>query len=332
MTIDVWLHSFAYARRTVELARRVEAWGFDGLKVADSQNLTADVWIELGLIAAATERICVGPGVTNPATRHPAVTASAAATLQLESGGRAVLGLGRGDSALTQIGRRPVPVAELESALVAIQGFLRGEQVQVDGVASAIAWIADSGQRKVPVAVAATGPHVIEVGARHAERVDFTVGAEPDRVRWAVNTAREAEGGKTVSLGAFVNVAVHPDRAVARDLVRGSTATFARFSTEGGPPDGLSEITRAGIARLASEYDESRHGQSRAPAARRLEDEFIDRFAVCGPGNEVAERLTALRELGIERVIVVPGSLDADPAAVEESNERFADEVLPALQ
>jgi 5,10-methylenetetrahydromethanopterin reductase len=330
--IDVWLHTFAYARRSVELARRVEAWGFDGLLVADSQNLNADVWIELGLAAAATERIRLGPGVTNPATRHPAVTASAAATLQLESGGRAVLGFGRGDSALTQIGRRPVPVDELESALVAIQGFLRGEQVQLDGVATEITWIADSGQPKVPVAVAATGPRVIEVGARHAERLDFTVGAEPDRVSWAVETARQAEGGETVSLGLFVNVAVDPDRAVARDLVRGSTSILARFSTEGGPPDGLSEITRAGIARLASEYDESRHGQSRAPAARRLDDEFIDRFAVCGPADEVVERLAALGELGIERVIVVPGSLDADPAAVEESNQRFAEDVLPALR
>jgi 5,10-methylenetetrahydromethanopterin reductase len=331
VTIDVWLHSFAYARRTVELARRVEAWGFDGLLVADSQNLNAEVWIELALIAAATDRICVGPGVTNPATRHPAVTASAAATLQLESGGRAVLGLGRGDSALTQIGRRPVPVAELESALVAIQGFLLGERVEVDGVASEIAWIADSGQPKVPVAVAASGPHVIGVAARHAERVDFTVGAEPDRLRWAVDRAREAEGGE-VSLGAFVNVAVHPDRAAARDLVRGSTAILARFSTEGGPPDGLSEITRAGIARLASEYDESRHGQSSAPAARRLRDEFIDRFAVCGPPDEVVERLAALGEVGLDRVIVVPGSLDADPAAVEESNQRFAEDVLPTLK
>jgi 5,10-methylenetetrahydromethanopterin reductase len=290
------------------------------------------VWIELALATAATERIRLGPGVTNPVTRHPAVTASAAATLQVESGGRAVLGLGRGDSALTQIGRRPVSIAELESAVAAIQGLLRGEQVQVDGFASAIAWIADSGQPKVPVALASTGPHVIEVAARHAERVDFTVGAEHDRVRWAVDTARQAESGEAVSLGVFVNVAVHPDRAVARDLVRGSTAILARFSTEGGPPDGLSEVTRAGIARLASEYDESRHGQSGAPAARRLEDEFIDRFAVCGPPGEVTERLAALGGLGIERVIVVPGSLDADPAAVEESNERFAEDVLPALR
>ena len=331
-TIDVWLHSFAYARHTAQLARRVEAWGFDGLLVADSQNLNADVWIELGLVAAATERIGLGPGVTNPVTRHPAVSASAAATLQLESGGRAVLGLGRGDSALTQIGRRPAPVDELESALVAVQGFLRGERVHLDGVTSTIAWIADSGQPKVPVAVAATGPHVIELGARHAEQLDFTVGAEAERVRWAVNTARAAQAGQAVSLGAFVNVAVHPDRAVARDLVRGSTAILARFATEGAPPDGLSDITRAGISRLAAEYDESRHGQSSASAARQLDDEFIDHFTVCGPANEVAERLAALGELGIDRVIVVPGSIDADPAAVEESNERFANEVLPALR
>ena len=299
--------------------------------VADSQNLNADVWIELGLIAAATERINLGPGVTNPVTRHPAVTASAAATLQLESGGRAVLGLGRGDSALTQIGRRPAPVEELEWALVAIQRFLRGEQVHLDDATSAIGWIADSGQPKVPVAVAATGPRVIEVAARHAEQVDFTVGAEPERVRWAVETARAAEGGRELSLGAFVNVAVHPDRAVARDLVRGSTAILARFATEGAPADGLSEITRDGIARLAADYDESRHGQSRAPAARQLEDGFIDRFAVCGPADEVADRLAALAQLGIDRVIVVPGSLDADPTAVDASNERFATEVLPAL-
>lgn len=300
--------------------------------VADSQNLNAEVWIELGLIAAATERIGLGPGVTNPATRHPAVSASAAATLQVESGGRAVLGLGRGDSALTQIGRRPVPVGELERALITIQGFLRGEPVHLDGATSTIGWIAESGQPKVPVAVAATGPHVIEIGTRHAEQVDFTVGAEADRVSWAVKTARAAEGGEEVSLGAFVNVAVHPDRGMARDLVRGSTAILARFATEGAPPDGLSDVTREGIARLAAEYDESRHGQSRAPAARQLEDEFIDRFAVCGPGDEVADRLATLGKLGIDRVIVVPGSLDADPTAVEESNERFAAEVLSDLR
>jgi 5,10-methylenetetrahydromethanopterin reductase len=259
------------------------------------------------------------------------VTASAAATLQAETGGRAVLGIGRGDSALTQIGREPVPAHELEEAVVVLQLYLRGEEVSLDGAESRISWIAQSDQPKVPVSVAASGPHVIALAAKHAEAIDFTVGAEPARIRWAVETARTAARDRALSLGAFLNVAVDPDRAVARDLVRGSTAILARFATEGAPPDGLSDVTRAGIERLAADYDESRHGQAAAAHAQALEDEFIDRFALVGPAEEVVERLACLAEVGIERVIVVPGSLDADPALVTEANARFAEQVLPQL-
>jgi 5,10-methylenetetrahydromethanopterin reductase len=319
--MEVWLHSFAFPHRVAETANRAEAWGCGGVHVADSQNLNADVWVELALAGAATQRLRVGPGVTNPRTRHPAVTASAAATLHAETGGRAVLGLGRGDSALTQLGRRPVPPEELEDALAAIQGYLSG----------GIAWIGELDLPKVPVHVAATGPHVIELAARHAEGIDFTVGAEPERMRWAVETARAAAGERALSLGAYLNVAVHPDRAVARDLVRGSTAIFARFATEGAPADGLSDVTRAGIERLARDYDESRHGQGAAAHARALEDDFIDRFAVVGTADEVAERLTGLAQLGLERIVMVPGSVDAEPDLVAQTNEAFAADVLPRL-
>jgi 5,10-methylenetetrahydromethanopterin reductase len=330
--VDVYRHAFAFAGRTAGLARQVEAWGFDGLLVADSQNLNADVWVECALAAAATERIVVGPGVTNPVTRHPAVTASAAATLQVVSDGRAVLGIGRGDSALTQIGQHPVPVARLKGALAAIQGLLRGDEVELDGAPSHMPWVASDGFAKPPVAVAATGPHVIAAAARHADRIDFTVGAETKRLAWAIDAARAAAGDRPTSLGAYLNVAVDPDLAVARDLVRGSTAIFARFATEGAPDDGLSDVTREGIERLATDYDEWRHGQSRAAHARELEDAFIDRFAVVGPADHVAARLLALGELGLDRIIVVAGSVDADPELVAAADERFAADVLPRLR
>jgi 5,10-methylenetetrahydromethanopterin reductase len=331
--MDVWMHTFSFPGRVAARARQVEQWGFTGLLVADSQNLNADIWVELALAGAATERLLLGPGVTNPVTRHPAVTASAAATLQAETGGRAVLGLGRGDSAVTQLGMRPVPAAELERMLVAIQGYLRGSTVDLDGVPTQIRWLAGGGAGrapKVPVSVAATGPQVMAVAARHADQVDFTVGAEPARLRWAIETVRRA-GGDGVLVGAFVNVGVHPDPSVARDLVRGSTATFARFASEGAPTDGLSDVTRRGITRLASGYVRARHGETAAPQALSLEDEFIDRFAVAGRPEVVAARLRDLAELGLQRVIVVPGSLDADPSLMEESNRLFATEVLPAL-
>ena len=309
-------------------ARWAEEHGLDGLLLADSQNLNAELWVELALAAAATRRLRLGPGVTNPATRHPAVTASAAATLHAESGGRAVLGLGRGDSALRQIGRAPVHVSELEAALVAIQAYLRGEDARLAGVASRLAWLADS--PKPPVAVAASGPAVIEAGARHAELVDFTVGAELDRLRWAIGVARSVSD--SVSLGAYLNVAVDPDPARARELVRGSAGIFARFSAEGSPAEGLSEVTRAGIRDIAQGYDEARHGQAAAVHSRQLDDEFVERFTVAGTAEQVAERLLEISRLGIERVVVVPCSLDTDPATLQRSNQRFADEVLPRLR
>jgi 5,10-methylenetetrahydromethanopterin reductase len=173
------------------------------------------------------------------------------------------------------------------------------------------------------------------VGARQlkkgAQMVDFTVGAEPGRLRWALDTAKAVERDDPASLGAFVNVAVDPDRAAARDLIRGSTSILARFAAEEGAKEGLSTVTREGSARLAADYDESRHGQSKAVAAQEMRDDFIDRFAICGRAPEVLERLRDLGELGLDRVIVVPGSLDADPIALERSDRRFATEVLPRL-
>jgi hypothetical protein len=120
------------------------------------------------------------------------------------------------------------PAVELEQALVAVQGFLRGEEVPIDGVRSRIGWVAEDGFPKVPVVVAATGPRVIAAAARNAERIVFTGGTEPDRLRWAMETARATAADDGPSLGAYLNVAVHPDRRVARELVRGSTAIFAR--------------------------------------------------------------------------------------------------------
>jgi 5,10-methylenetetrahydromethanopterin reductase len=297
------MHTFSFPHRVAETALQVEAWGFAGLFVGDSQNLNADVWMELALAGAVTKRILLGPGVTNPVTRHPAVTASATLTLQAETGGRSVLGIGRGDTALTQIGRQPVSVETLEKTVVALQRLLQGEEASVDGAPGRIGWIPEN-QPKVPLSVAATGPRVIALAAEHAEAVDFAVGSEHARLSWAIETARAAAGDRAPSLGAFLNVAVHPDRAVARDLVRGSAAILARFPTEAAPP---------------------------AAHAQQLEDEFLDRFALAGPAEEVVERLAEVAALGIERIIVIPGSLDADPGLVAEANARFAEEVLPHL-
>jgi 5,10-methylenetetrahydromethanopterin reductase len=311
VSMEFWLHGFAVPGKVAALARRAEAWGFRGLLLADSQNLTADIWVELCLAAAATSRLRIGPGVTNPVTRHLAVTASAAATLQRESNGRVSLGIGQGDSALGQVGLRRLSVSEFERALETLQVFLRGEPAMLpDAPASRIRWLGTDSP-KVPLHVAATGPRTIAAAARHAEGVDLTVGANLDRLKSGVTIARNA-APTPIQIGAYLNAAVDPDPARARELVRGSVATFARFSS--GP-------TTEG-------YDADRHGQASAGFAQALTDAFIDEFAVTGTPEHVCNRLLEIEACGIERVIVVPGSLDSDSDTVRNSCNQFAEKVI----
>jgi len=101
-----------------------EEIGYDGIAYVDSQNLSGDCYVALALAAQATSSIKLGTGVTNSFTRHPAVTASAIASIQMESDGRAYLGIGRGDSALAHLGRAPHSVAEFENYLEQLQNYL----------------------------------------------------------------------------------------------------------------------------------------------------------------------------------------------------------------
>ena len=84
----------AKLRQTVQLA---EEMGISYCYVAD-QGFSRDIYVILTMLALATKRIHLGPGVTHPYTRHPVATAVAIASLDEFSGGRAFLGLGAGGS------------------------------------------------------------------------------------------------------------------------------------------------------------------------------------------------------------------------------------------
>src|SRR5262245_35754684 len=132
MTIEFWTNGAGMPSAFVARAQRAETRGFDGITIVDSQNLSGDCYIGLALAAAATQRIRLATGVTNPYTRHAAVTACAIATVHAVSGGRAALGIGRGDSALAHLGHAPASPETLAEYLRKLQGYLRGEDVAFD--------------------------------------------------------------------------------------------------------------------------------------------------------------------------------------------------------
>jgi 5,10-methylenetetrahydromethanopterin reductase len=166
----------------------------------------------------------------------------------------------------------------------------------------------------------------------------LTVGADPARVAWGIQTARRARSAAgldpaTLLVGAYVNVGCDPDPAVARAMVRGSTAIFAHFSAMSAAAGAaLGRDDAAVIGQIGRRYDEARHGLSDAAQAGNLDDEFIDHFAVAGTAAQCEARLHRLFELGLDRIVVVPGSRDTDPELLASGNELFAHEVLPQLR
>lgn len=310
----------------VGAAQAAEEGGYDIVLFTDSQNLASEPYTQLALAAKATSRIRLGTGVTNPVTRHAAVTAASILNVHAESGGRALLGIGRGDSAARQIGLLPASLSSYRDYVQQLQGYLSGKEVDQHGFPSRIRWLDRVKLPKVPLDMACSGAKSIALAASVAERVTFAAGANPERIEWALTLARKAAASAgrlphEVQFGAWVNVAVDADVHAAREAIRGGVAIFAHFSAgEGTDFASQPQFLRQFSQRLQAEWDPKQHGQRDAPQARMLTDEFIDWFAAAGPPAYVISRLGQLMKLGLTHLYFFGGG------------EAVTRDVLPALR
>jgi len=354
---EFWRAGGSEATASVQAAREVEAAGWDGQAFMDSQSLSADPFVRMGVWAVGTERLKLSTGVTNPLTRHPAVIAAAAATVQSISGGRAVLGIGRGDSALAYLGYAPASLPVFRRVLEELQTLLSGgviafgphdtlgnahkaDTLSLGGrpTSTRLQWL-PAGLPKVPLDVAATGPKVIEMSATIAERVTFSVGASPERLGWALALARAARSkqglsDKNISYGAQIIVVCHPDLGVVRPIATSMVAPLARFQVIQGDVAGPTAGSDAeNFAAIRKGYDMTKHGMLRSEDKVRgasLSWDFVSRFAIVGPPDYCVERLLQLAALGIERFYIVgPGF---HPEARQGKSSLFASEVMPAVR
>lgn len=354
--MEFWTSLPGSPRRIAANAGRAEELGWDGMLMVDSQNLSADSYVCLALAATGSERLGLATSVTNPVTRHAATAANAALTIQRLSDGRMVVGIGRGDSALAHLGRSPARPRWFEQYLANLQAYLAGDEVpfEVTGIfdevsppvadlglagapsASAIQWAA--GTPKPPVDVAATGKRVIGIAARHADRIMFALGAVPERLRWGIETAREAAeaAGRdpaTLGFGAYVNVVCGDDQSQLRELGRAGTGLFARFSVMHGEVSGPADEGQQQVFRdIHSRYDMNEHGQRGGPQTTALTDDFMDEYAILGSADYCVERLAELGELGIEKFAVSGPNFSARDPEAQEAAARVTSDVLPRLR
>ena len=348
--VDILTAVSGNTRQAADYAKRVEEAGWRGIGFFDSQNLGGDTYVSMALAAAATERAELSTDVTNPLTRHPAVTAGAIASVQEASGGRAVLGIGRGDSALAYVGHAPVYANFFENYLKALQAYLSGGSVAFDdltfgrGMAphvdtlkladtpddSRLTWL-DPNDNKVPVAVAASGPRVIGAAARHADIIMFALGADIGRLAWGLEQARAArrDAGLDpdgIRYGAYLNIVCHPQVEVARELIT-FLDTFVRFSVMHGKSYGpVTQMEQEVLADTHKGFNMRDHSASIMPPV-----EFVERFAIVGPPEACIRRIQEVVDLGIDRIVVLGPTVDETDGEKKRCAELMVKEVLPAF-
>ncbi len=341
--IDIGIVMEPCAKFTAPLAKRVEAMGFDFLLCPDTQNLCADPYGQLSLAAAATTTLRLGTGVTNPITRDIAVTAGALATLQAESDGRALCGIGRGDSSAAHIGKRQATGAQLREYVLGIRSYIAGEVVDRAGTPSKMRWIQPGDVPPVPIDIACTGPKTIELAADIADRVTFAVGSAPERIQWALDIfdARMAATGRdrsTVSVGAYVNLICDNDETRAIGLARLMAGMVSHFAgMKNSPTEHLPQVMKDYAEGLKTGYDMGRHAQDEGSHLQTIPDELVKWMAIAGGPAECTDKLGLLIGKGLQHVTILGGTPVSSPhharvTAQIDTMELFVEKVLPAFR
>jgi probable F420-dependent oxidoreductase len=291
--------------RFVELMQLAEQHGFEYGWTYDSHILWQEAYPLLTLLAVHTDKLKLGHCVTNPGTREPTVTASAYATLHDISGGRMVMGIGRGDSARRVIGYQPVKMAEFEESLVMMKDLMNGRPVHWNGKDLELTWAKDRPQ--IPLYVAGYGPRALAVAGRVGDGVIIQL-ADPVIIQWIMEQARAAaeEAGRDPDeLECLVCAPsiITDDISEAREAVRWFPAMVSnhvmdlieRYGEDSEIPKDLTDYVKA-----RKFYDYKDHSREGAAHGEFVSDEICDRFAVIGSIDQVRDKLRELDSVGVD--------------------------------
>ena len=321
----------ALARR----ARLAEEMGFDYVGVGDSQSLFRELYVSLSTVATCTQRVMLGPTITNPITRHPAVTASAIASVNELSSGRAFLGIGSGDSSVLNLGLRPARVAELRHYVQSVRDLLAGKTAEYRCRPTHVRWANAS----IPIVMAAEGPRTLAMAGEIADAAMVHTGLTKDiladtiaRIRDGERSAGRAPG--TVGVWAFAKCNIAGSRKDAVQEIKMALAAsghhvFAHTLEDKHVPPELQEAIYA----LRRGYQASEHEQPGHTRNADLTDElgltdyFADRFAIAGAPEECRAKARSIFDCGVDVLLIT--AIGPDP---DHIIRRFGKEVIAPLR
>ncbi|MFF3560762.1 TIGR03842 family LLM class F420-dependent oxidoreductase [Streptomyces sp. NPDC002574] len=325
------------ASGVVELMKRAERNGFGYGWTFDSAVLWQEPFVIYSQILAQTERLVVGPMVTNPGTRTWEVTASTFATLADMFGNRVICGIGRGDSAMRVAGRKPNTLARIEEAMHVIRELAEGREADLGGHLIHIPWIKEGA--RLPVWMAAYGPKALALTGAKADGFILQL-ADVHLTEWMVKAVKDAavaagrdadEVRICVAAPAYVTEDESP-RALAHareqcrwfggmvgNHVADLVSKYGHHSSA--VPEELTEYIKARL-----DYDYAEHGKAGNRHTDFVPDEIVDRFCVIGTAEQHIEKLTALKALGVDQFALYDMH-DAKEATIDA----YGATVIPAL-
>ncbi|HMB86192.1 MAG TPA: LLM class flavin-dependent oxidoreductase [Methylomirabilota bacterium] len=318
--------------RQVQLA---ESLGFDTAWIADTHLVCRELWVTLAACAAGTSRIRLGPGIAVPHTRHISVTASAIATLHELAEGRVVIGIGTGGSAAETMGLsvgKVARIATLESMAGALRRLLGRESIRLDnGTDARLAWLERA--PAIPLYLAGSGPRMLDAAGRLGDGAIMYAGVAPWLVEAALGCvkagARSAgRAPEELDVAIWAPTSIAPDRALARDHVRGRVASALRHAF----PVAWSPEDQAVIAQVRAAYDSYQHASAASKHRLLVTDRFVDLMALAGRPEEVREQVLAIMGVGgVGRIILLPQVPGQDFVEREDVLRLFAEQVMARL-
>jgi probable F420-dependent oxidoreductase len=332
MDFGVVLQTDPPSQKVIDLTVMAEELGFTYGWTFDSHVLWQEPFVIYSQMLANTERMVVGPMVTNPGTRDVTVLASLFATLNEMFGDRTICGMGRGDSALRYIGEKPTTLATMVESMELIKGLVAGESVRYNGLDIKIPWIEKGWD--LEMWGAGYGPRALATIGAHADGFILQL-ADPQILEWtmkavhdsAVEVGRDPDDIKIcVVAPAYVGDDIEHQREQLRwfggmvgnhvvDLVNryGEDETMV--------PTALSDY----IAEREA-YDYAHHGKSGNPTTDFVPDDIVDRFCVVGPVEDHIAKMQLLEDMGVDQFGIY---LMHDQR--EATLEAYGRDVIPAI-
>ena len=289
--------------RVVDLVKRAADDGVDACWVIDSQVAMRDAFALLAVLSRETERIKLGPGVTNLLTRHETVVATTLATLSALAPGRILAGIGAGDSAVFPIGLEPQKIVEMRSGVERVRTLLRGGEVDYLGTTVGIT---AASTPPPPIYLAASQPKMLAMAGAVADGVIVMGPSHPETYRTQIDHVRRgaAASGRdpdSVAIDLWVTMAVGEG---AIDAVRSWASAQARWLDRWESIPAAFLPFRDEIRRSATAYNFSDHLSVAAEHAGVVSDEFAIQLAVAGDTEQCRDRMRSIAAIGVDRITV----------------------------